>query len=867
MDLLNSALADRYRIERQIGQGGMATVYLARDIRHERRVALKVLNPELGAVVGVERFLTEIRVTANLQHPHLLPLFDSGQAEGQLYYVMPYVEGESLRARIHREKQLPIDEALRIAMAVGSALDYAHRHGVIHRDLKPENILLQEGQPLVADFGIALAVSLAGGARVTQTGISLGTPHYMSPEQATGDRQIDGRTDIYSLGAVLYEMLTGDPPHTGSTAHAIIAKVLTDKPRAVRLSRETVPPHVETAIDCALSKLPADRFATAQEFADALRGARPVTIPTGFRTPASPTTDPALRRARRRAQLRAEAPWGVAFLALVAAGLLWLKPEPPRQVARLYFTVSDSARLRTPPGVTIALSPDGSRLAYTGGPDNDGQLFLRDLSDLDAKPIRGTERALNPIFSPDGRNIAFVVDGKLRRIGVEGGTSILIADSAGAASWGDGDVIVFGRANGVFRTTSNGEPPTLIHGADTARRIVRVGWPHLLPGSAAALVTVWKGGSLADASIAALRLADGALVEFGVPGVNPRYLPTGHVLFGRADGSSYVMPFDARKLRVSGSPVPMIEGVMVKPGGAMEVAVASNGTMMYRSGAATRRLVVVDRRGVESAAVPEIREFIFPRISPDGKRIAVAIGTSMRAGTGADTWVFDTQSGTLTRLTQTGGERPEWSSDGKNVLSIRTDSGIALSQPWDASGTPSVYTSVPNGLIFELSLPRHGRGYLAARVQRRGISNDIWIAPVDTPRALRPFLATPALELMPSVSPDGRLLAYLSNESGKMEVYVRPMPGPGARVQVSTDGGSEPMWSPNGKEVFYRAGGKFMSARLTWHGENATVSRTPLFEDTFASGAPAHQGYSVAPDGDHFLFTKSTAGDSKASSS
>src|SRR6266496_3158674 len=237
---LKSALAGRYAIEREIGAGGMATVYLARDLRHHRQVALKVLNPELGAVLGVERFLAEIRVTANLQHPNLLPLFDSGEAEGLLFYVMPYVEGESLRARLDREKQLPVEEAVRIATAIAGALGYAHRHNVIHRDLKPENILMHEGQPLIADFGIALAVSNAGGARITQTGLSLGTPQYMSPEQATGDRVVDGRTDIYSLGAITYERLVGDPPHVASTSQAIIARVLTDRPRPMRTTRSAI---------------------------------------------------------------------------------------------------------------------------------------------------------------------------------------------------------------------------------------------------------------------------------------------------------------------------------------------------------------------------------------------------------------------------------------------------------------------------------------------------------------------------------------------------------------------------------------------------------------------------------------------------
>src|SRR5688572_18501967 len=245
---LVSALSGRYALERELGQGGMATVYLASDLKHRRKVALKVLRPELAAVLGKERFLSEIETTANLQHPHLLPLFDSGEAEGLLFYVMPYVQGESLRQKIERERQLPVEEAVKLAAAVASALDYAHRHGVIHRDLKPENILLHEGQPLVADFGIALAVSNAGGARITQTGLSLGTPAYMSPEQATGDRMVDARSDQYSLAALTYEMLVGDPPHTASTSQAVIAKLLTERPRSVRVLRPSVPEHVDLAL-------------------------------------------------------------------------------------------------------------------------------------------------------------------------------------------------------------------------------------------------------------------------------------------------------------------------------------------------------------------------------------------------------------------------------------------------------------------------------------------------------------------------------------------------------------------------------------------------------------------------------------------
>src|SRR6185369_13051703 len=251
----------------------MATVYLAQDLKHDRRVAIKVLRPELAAVIGADRFLSEIKTTAALQHPHILPLHDSGEAGSFLFYVMPFIEGESLRDRLNREKQLPIGDALRIATEVASALDYAHRHNVIHRDIKPENVLLHDGRALVADFGIALAASKAGGSRMTETGMSLGTPTYMSPEQAMGEREITVRSDVYALGCVTYEMLIGDPPFTGSTAQAIVAKVMTEKPASLQRQRERVPDAVEDAVLTALEKLPADRFATAAEFAEALRGA------------------------------------------------------------------------------------------------------------------------------------------------------------------------------------------------------------------------------------------------------------------------------------------------------------------------------------------------------------------------------------------------------------------------------------------------------------------------------------------------------------------------------------------------------------------------------------------------------------------
>src|SRR6476661_4699563 len=281
---LRAALRDRYRIDRELGRGGMATIYLAHDLRHARAVALKVMHPEVAAALGPERFLREIRISAQLDHPHILTLIDSGRNDGVLWYVLPYVRGESLRAKLARETQLSVEEAVRIATQVASALDYAHRQGVIHRDIKPENILLHEGEAVVADFGIALAVREAGGERLTETGLSLGTPHYMSPEQATGSREPDPRSDLYSLGAVVYEMLTGEPPHTGPTAQAVIAKLLSERPTKIRTVRADVPEHVDAAVTKALPKVPADRFASASEFAAALERSgtgRPASRPKG----------------------------------------------------------------------------------------------------------------------------------------------------------------------------------------------------------------------------------------------------------------------------------------------------------------------------------------------------------------------------------------------------------------------------------------------------------------------------------------------------------------------------------------------------------------------------------------------------------
>ncbi len=342
---LATVLQDRYRLDRELGQGGMATVYLAHDLRNNRPVALKVLRPELAAILGAERFLKEIETTANLQHPHILPLFDSGEAGTFLFYVMPFVEGESLRSRLNRERQLPVPDAVRIAAEVASALDYAHRQGIIHRDIKPENILLHDGHALVADFGIALALRNAGGDRLTETGLSLGTPHYMSPEQAMAERQLDVRTDVYSLGAVLYEMLAGEPPITGATGQAVIAKLMTERPTPLRVVRDTVPPALEEVVARALAKVPADRFPTAAAFAKALQD-----------SPQSGTSRPVPPQSSRRLVLLAAA----ILVVLSAVGwqlLIRARGRPGRdpELVALYQRALHSYGRRTSAGVTEAI--------------------------------------------------------------------------------------------------------------------------------------------------------------------------------------------------------------------------------------------------------------------------------------------------------------------------------------------------------------------------------------------------------------------------------------------------------------------------------------------------------------------------------
>ncbi|HVZ50142.1 MAG TPA: protein kinase, partial [Gemmatimonadaceae bacterium] len=573
---LTTALDGRYLIDRELGAGGMATVYLATDVRHDRQVAIKVLHEDLGATLGTERFLAEIKTTARLQHPHILPLLDSGAAGGLLFYVMPYVEGESLRQRLERERQLPLDVALRIAREVGDALGAAHAHGIIHRDIKPENILLQGEHALVADFGIALAVQHAGGARLTQTGLSLGTPQYMAPEQAMGEKTVDARADLYALGAVTYEMLTGEPPFTGATVQAIVAKVLGSEPAPPTAIRRTIPAHVEDAVLAALAKLPADRQPNVAAFVAALGDGSAAPV-SGGRT--------AVRRAVPNTAATARA-WAVAGLTVgvfagVAAGwYAWRGRSGAAAVTRVYVRQPVAEAL--PHGTAdFAMSPTGADLVYVGPGDAAGtfQLWRKRRDDLHAGRIAGTTGGYAPFFSPDGRWVAYSTREGLYKVALDGGQPTQVAPQLayplGHGAWlDDGRVVALART-GVGIVSGDGGPARAL-----ARSGQMAGYNPVmvaeLPGSTWVLVQACPPGC-PRSTVYAVALDGSAVRRVLDSARNPAWLPTGHLAYIADNGQLMLVPFDARAAAVRGDPRPVLDGVS-------SFSLSRAGDMVYREG-------------------------------------------------------------------------------------------------------------------------------------------------------------------------------------------------------------------------------------------------------------------------------------------
>ena len=862
---LAAVLADRYRLERELGQGGMATVYLAEDLKHERKVAIKVLHPELSAVIGGERFLAEIKVTANLQHPHILGLIDSGEADRLLYYVMPYVSGESLRGRLTREKQLPVEDALRLIKEVASALDYAHRQGVVHRDIKPENILLQDGSALVADFGIALAVQQAGGSRMTQTGMSLGTPHYMSPEQAMGEREIGPRSDVYALGAMAYEMLAGEPPFTGPNSQAIMAKVLTEQPQQLRLKRPTVAPATEAAILTALQKLPADRFASAATFADALTNLS-ATVPM---TTVLPSMRPAVADRWRWAALAA----GVVALASTGAALWAVRRAPDAPVTRVSVAFPKAERLRAVPTRRFAISADGARIVYVGADSLGTRLWVRELDALEARPLAGTENAQAPFFSPDGRTVAFFtgVPGDLRTVPVAGGPSITVVREV-ANPWGgdwtvDGNIYFTNSDSRISRVPAAGGAAVVVSALDSASGQTEHDWAQLLPGGRTLLVQIWHS-SIGDTEIGVLDLATGRATPLITNAVYGRYLPTGHILYTTLGGSLLAVPFDARRSALTGAPTAIVEGVQVdNMSGSGQFAVSDNGTLLYMPGGGAGSQVPswVDRTGRATPVDSAWRgNFTDIALSPDGTRLAVAAP----GADGEQVWVKQLPRGPLSRLTFGGATntRPAWTPDGRRIAFISSRSGKrnAWIQRADGSAEAESLLAHPSQ-VDEVAFAPDGRRAVV-RFGSGGVdgNRNLFLLEPGAGTAPTPLVTTSRFEEFGAVvSPDGRWFAYASTESGRNEVYVRRLDDPGAgKTQVSIDGAGEPLWAHNGRELFFRSNrGEMLVADVTL-GESFSA-RPPrvLFSTANMVQDVNHHAYDVSADDQRFVMVVSTMND------
>ena len=854
-DRLNTALAGRYRIERHLGEGGMAAVYLAEDLKHKRHVAIKLLKPELAAVLGAERFVQEITTTASLQHPHILPLFDSGTADGFLFYVMPYIKGETLRDKLNRETQLGVDEAVRIAREVADALDYAHRNGVIHRDIKPENILLHDGRPMVADFGIALAVSAAAGGRMTETGLSLGTPHYMSPEQATAEKEITARSDIYSVGSVLYEMLTGNPPFTGAVAQQIIMKIITEPAEPVTKYRKAVPPNVAAAVAKSLEKLPADRFASAAEFAAALSN---VTY-TDAKYAAS-GAGAGGRGGVSRVVFAATA----AIALLAVAGMTWALTRPRTEIGT---AAPVRFQLEPPPegfvfgrGFTPAISPDGRQIAFIGREKGKRLIHVRDLGRAKSRALAGTENSESMTFSPDGAWIAFQsgLGGELSKVAVDGSAVVPLSRSRGNSQFGApsglawiGGTIVASYGSRLYRIPASGGPFIELLRSDSTG--FGAGSPVAMADGNRVLFTDSRlnvfAGSLRDGSVRSIAL-QAARVLGAFDGV---------LVYVTDRGAVMAVRFDAAILKVLGSPEPIESGLQLGVRNDARAALSPSGAFAMVAGGSGSQLVLRDLHGVAKPLLANEQEYEYPRFSPDGRKAAYAV---VAAG-GADVYVYDIATATPTRVSTEAGisDRPEWTPDGKRLLyrHVPPTAGRLEAiwwQPVDKSEAPSSLTKEVNGPLKGVSvsegLMSPDGTTLLLRSSGGPTGRDIYYMKVKSDTAPRPFEVTPFDEMMPRFSPDGKWVAYASTESGDAGVYVRPFPGPGGRVQVSAGPGTEPVWSPNGKRIYYIAGRDMVAANVTAGSTFTVGARETLFSDDFIPGT-IHANYDVSHDGKSFL--------------
>jgi Tol biopolymer transport system component len=862
---LAAALADRYRIERELGAGGMATVYLADDLKHDRKVAIKVLKPELAAVLGADRFVQEIKTTAQLQHPHILPLHDSGTADGFLFYVMPYIEGETLRDKLDRETQLGTDEAVRITREVADALDYAHRQGIIHRDIKPENILLHDGRPMVADFGIALAVSAAAGGRMTETGTSVGTPHYMSPEQATADKEITARADQYSLASVLYEMLTGEPPHSGASAQAVIMKIITDPARPVSELRKSVPPNVAAAVMKALEKLPADRFESTKAFREALEN-------PGFTVRGIHGAEPSTRGG-----WRSRLPWMVAAASLLtttvfAGRMIRMSASTDSRPAWLVdLNVGDSAGFRN----GLALSPDGGTVAW-GGLET---LWVRGAGSTTPVPVAGTDGGCCPAFSPDGQQLAFVRGRELLVLPLGGGSGKVLGTGFLAGddiAWttdgyivGPSDAGGVAGVGGLVRVPATGGAVEPFTSVNTQTGEAGHWSPRALPG----------GGVLF--TILPLERTDSLGLRIGVvgpkggahsvlmPGRVATFAAPGHLIVTRGDGTIVAVPFDPATRRLTGAPVPLLS----VPQGAATFSwvgyaeVSSTGTLVYVGGAQPwRELVWVDRAGLFAPAEFDSR-------FASGKAAISADGTVIAFNAFIDSdrpavEVRDLRSGADSRIEIPGGrvEDASFAGDGRTlVFRALSPAGRGIfSARLGRLDDRTELLSDPDALAPALS--PDGRTLYFVRGEATTLE---FVAHVLDPRGVPERVLVSGgtgPNWLPRVSPDGRWVAFVETGSSGANLYVRSTdPDRTERWPVASQVGESIAWSPDGAELYFVARDSMMAARTTGAADSMfTVGRAhALFamRTEYSTGISTERGasFAVAPDG-RFLIARQQSG-------
>ncbi len=810
---LSAALADRYRIERELGAGGMATVYLAHDLRHDRQVAIKVLRPELAAVIGADRFLAEIRITARLDHPHILTLIDSGEAGGLLYYVLPFIRGESLRDKLNRDQQLGIAEALAITRQVAGALDHAHGKGVVHRDIKPENILLHEGEAMLADFGIALAVKEAGGNRLTETGLSLGTPQYMSPEQATGDRLLTARSDVYSLAAVVYEMLAGEPPVTGPNAQAMVAKLMTERPVSLRVVRDTVPEAMDLAVQKGLAKLPADRFASAGELIRALDLALAVT-PEGPGRPAAQAA-PALRGWLGWAAV------GVLLALLVTVWALRTRAPASLQLGR-------SAQLTAEPGLEIqpAISPDGRLVAYSAGNSSRMRVFLRPVGGGRTIPLSddSTSVETHPRWSPDGSSLLFLTRGGVSVSPALGGGSRAIvprADQATVrtATWSpSGEEIAFARGDSILIVPVGGGPMRLVgtgaYDVHSCAWSPTGKWIACVAGNSESVFPGQGLGNLAPSTVLLFPAGGGPpipVVESRLFNQSPTWSPDGSrlLLVSNRDG-----PRDIYALSLSSSGRPKGEPTRLTTGlGAISVSMSADGRRLsyavYSARANLWSFPIASGGSVTAKSATEVTSsnqvIESSAVSRDGRWLL--FDSNLRGN--ADIYRIPIAGGQPEQLTNDPMDEfaPDLSPDGRAVAYHTFRHGTRDIEVMPLDGGPvELAASGPGQESFPVWSP-DGSAILSfdqappyrLLIVRRGAGRR-WLAPER--------LTVPGA--FPDWSPDGREIAYTSpRPEARPRLFVMPAVGGEPRRVFDPGpagpGAEKPRWSADGRTIYFKS--------------------------------------------------------------